>query len=149
RGKVRQDKRNDDDENGMEGYHGHRNGTTKCKESCRHGGGWRSKRWSDVHGDGGAEHYVVDTEHWGGGIVDSDCGIQLWAERRERQCKVQRDERNDDYELGSKQHHGHGAQRSDHRQCGGDGGGRGGEQRCELYGSSDAEYHKFVRNLRS
>src|SRR2546430_9488986 len=27
-------------------------------------------------------HHVVDTEHWGGGIVDSDCGIQLWADRK-------------------------------------------------------------------
>src|SRR5207253_4342849 len=83
--------------------------------------------------------YVVTLHDALRSIVDSHCGIQLWAERWERQCNVQRDERNNDYELGSKQHHGHGTQRSYHRQCGGDGGGRGSEQGRDVHGGRCGE----------
>jgi len=28
---------------------------------------------------GRADHHVTDAEHWGSGIVHSDCRIQLWV----------------------------------------------------------------------
>src|SRR6267154_1371954 len=139
--KVQRGERNNDYELGSKQHHGDSAQRSDHRQRGGDSGGWSSEFWRYLRSDGGTEHHIANAEHWGSGIVDSDCWIQLWAESGKRQCKVQRGECNNDCKLGSKQHHGDDAQRGDHRQRGSDGGGRSGQFWRSLHGDGSTEHH--------
>jgi len=103
-------------------------------------GGWSSEFWRYLRSDGGTEHHIADAEHWGSGIVDSDCWIQLWPSQGNGNVKFNGVSATTitSWEQAASRRR---CPAGDHRQRGSDGGGRSGEFWRSLHGDGSTEHH--------
>jgi hypothetical protein len=93
-----------------------------------------------------SEHHESVADVGSGGRVGDDHGDEFWNHARNEHGEIQRDDGNDDRELGGDIDRGDGADGGNDRERGGDR-KRGGEQRFFVHGSRGSEHYEFVADI--